>query len=792
MSRSNGKPTGTIPTGATLKRTTLNTYYTPAGTSSDAYHQASSWQRTGTTHTGIKRDSLHVAKIQVTSGSPLSQRRLTYDNAVTTGNVTRQESWDSVTQAWLPILHTYDSHGNHTSTTDANGTKTTFAYGSISYQKNSLTQTVSNLYLTQRVEAVHDASATTETSVARTIGYDYDFWTGAVLETTDRDNSVKTDVTVDGIGRPTLVKEAFGVSAVERHTETEYCDADRRIMVRADVASQGGGEMVTVTDYDPLGRVRGTRRYESEPDADADCDGDDAGASSLQTQTRYQFSGANSYGLSSNPYRAAASSGAGTESTMGWTRSKQDQLGRVLEVESFQGAALPSPWGSNTTSTGKTVSAYDAEYTTVTDAAGKLRRSRVEGLGRLVQVDEPNSAGALGTTAAPHQKTVYAYDALSNLTSVTQGTQTRSFTYSSLSRLTSADNPESGELDYGYDKNGNLTGKVDDRSVTVTYEYDKLNRLTKRTYSGGPAEAQSTEQVNLSYDDCGSYSKGRLCGVESLDTDLAEFSSTHYTSYDALGRVLESSQRTDGKTYLVSYGYDRAGNLTSQAYPSGKTIETEYDDAGRVVGVKEQGGSYYAGGSAASDHIEYAAHGARQQIKLGNGLYQERRFNSRLQPTQIGLGQTSTGLTTALGTTHSNRLLLDYCFSGTNHNCDNATSSNNGNLLGQRIRVGTSLDLRQSYTYDSLNRLSSAGESSGQTGVWSQSYSYDRFGNRAVTGAASYRPHATLTPQALTSFDTATNRLTGGTVAVSYDSGGNLTTDWGGRDLPVRWETTGW
>ena len=123
--------------------------------------------------------------------------------------------------------------------------------------------------------------------------------------------------------------------------------------------------------------------------------------------------------------------------------------------------------------------------------------------------------------------------------------------------------------------------------------------------------------------------------------------------------------------------------------------------------------------------------------------------------------------------------MLDYCFSGTNTACDNATASNNGNLLGQRIRTGT-LDLRQAYSYDSLNRLTGASESGGGT-AWSQTYAYDRFGNRAVTGTASYRPQATLTPQALTSFDTATNRLTGGTVTVLHDSTGNLTRDWGGR-----------
>ncbi len=34
----------------------------------------------------------------------------------------------------------------------------------------------------------------------------------------------------------------------------------------------------------------------------------------------------------------------------------------------------------------------------------------VDGLGRLVRVDEPNSSGSLGTTSSPNQATSYLYN----------------------------------------------------------------------------------------------------------------------------------------------------------------------------------------------------------------------------------------------------------------------------------------------------------------------------------------------------------------------------------------------
>ena len=99
-------------------------------------------------------------------------------------------------------------------------------------------------------------------------------------------------------------------------------------------------------------------------------------------------------------------------------------------------------------------------------------------------MDEPTgSPPALGTVGSPNQGTSYTYSALDNLTGVAQGSQTRTFAYDSLSRLTSARNPESGTIAYTYDNNGNLTQRTDARRVVTAYTYDGLDRLTRRSYS---------------------------------------------------------------------------------------------------------------------------------------------------------------------------------------------------------------------------------------------------------------------------------------------------------------------
>lgn len=103
----------------------------------------------------------------------------------------------------------------------------------------------------------------------------------------------------------------------------------------------------------------------------------------------------------------------------------------------------------------------------------------------------------------------------------------------------------------------------------------------------------------FTYDSCGANSMGRLCSTAANDSTGATISSTALTVYDTLGRIRESRQTTAGQTYIVGYNYNLADSLTSQTYPSGRVITTEYDEAGRIAGVRKSSGQFYAGLSEA-------------------------------------------------------------------------------------------------------------------------------------------------------------------------------------------------
>ena len=389
------------------------------------------------------------------------------------------------------------------------------------------------------------------------------------------------------------------------------------------------------------------------------------------------------------------------ENGLEWTTPAYDDLGRTVSVTTPDSAVVTTAYSLATSGSqiGTTV--------TVTDQAGKLRRSITNALGQLTRVDEPNAAGQLGSVSSPNQYTAYSYDVLNNLTTVNQGVQTRTFTSNSLSKLISETNPESGTTSYEFDNNGNVTKKTDARGISANMTYDALNRIIEKSYSG--ESGYTTPTISYTYDEY-SGAKGRLTTVSSLN------SKSEYLSFDATGHVLESRQTTDGEVYDFQYTHNLAGMLVEQTYPSGRKARNLIDSNGDLSSVQSRRNENYGYWNYAH-HFTYNAAGDVTSLQLGNGLWQSNQFNSRRQMTAVYLGSTPST---------SNMLKLVYDF---------GTTQNNGDLLSQVITVPTvgvesGFTATQNYTYDSLNRLKAANETVNSAETWKQVFTFDRYGNR--------------------------------------------------------------
>ncbi len=651
----------------------------------------------------------------------------------------------------------YDTLGNVISTKDPRGNVSTISYqddfgvgaapGSGSGGSNGATFALPTLIT---------SPPPNPSEPAHTARSQYDFNTGLLTGFKDRNGTITQTIYNDAFDRPTQVKAALGLG-LENHTAMYYAPqtnpfgitlTNNDVLSAKDQAAIDDGNLRSWTKTDGFGRT-----IESWTHAPDELYQGSPVSGDIVVKANYDGLGRTKQ--TSNPFRPAV-----LTETAQYTTTGYDLAGRVTTVTTPDNAVVTS--------------AYDGPRVLVIDQAGMERLSKTDGAGRLTDVWEIRSTdtvtGTEPVTFPNHSevqagyRTKYSYDVLDDLVEAKQEigtvgtTQTRTFVYDGLKRLTRAINPESGTIDYTYDLNSNLNTKLDARSITTTYNYDALNRVKDRTYTNDP---QNTPAVFYSYDGqtlptgAPSFAPGSSIG-RLVSTTYGGASAGNYQGYDQLGRVNVSYQQTDSQNYgFTNYSYNIASEMTSETYPSGRVVVTDYDTAGRVAGVKNQTtGLYYAGatGSDATNRILYASHGAVSKMKLGNGKWEHTNFNNRLQPIEIGLGTSGTD---------SSLLRLDYGY-GT-------TTTNNGNLISQNIVIGATT-ISQSYVYDSLNRLQSASENSGAS--WSQTYAYDRYGNRWVSASPGYTLNS-LTPQLQGDFNATTNRI----VLSQYDGAGNQIVD---------------
>jgi len=468
-----------------------------------------------------------------------------------------------------------------------------------------------------------------------------------------------------------------------------------------------------------------------------------------------------------NPYYSSGySPGNPINPTGFWTTRTFDNLGRVKIVTMPSGDASPS-------STTTVQTDYAGTVTTVTDQSGKQRRQITDGLGRVVRLHEPDANGSLGAVGAPAQETTYEYDTLDNLIHITQGAQQRYFKYDSLSRLTyerqvEQDTPftttdsVAGNNQWSrkliYNSNGLVTDAYDARQINTHISYDGLNRVSLVTYS------DSTPAVNYTYDQArsGFFNQGRLTTVTTAAAGQTP-STTNEFDYERVGRVAGQRQKIGTATYPLSYGYNLAGLLLSERYPSGRSVNYGYDEGARLATVTDSAGVPYASG------FTYAPHGGLSSETFGNAAVHTLAYNSRLQASQIKLKQSATG---------PELQRFDYAYGQATQSTGAVDVTRNNGQIG---RVDSFTDgtkqWDQRFTYDSLGRLSLAAEFRGDNAqlTWQTHYDYDRYGNRFQYQQNVGVGYTTVLPGDV---DANRNRfISSGATPTTYDPAGNILTD---------------
>jgi RHS repeat-associated protein len=605
------------------------------------------------------------------------------------------------------------------------------------------------------------------------VKYCYDYSKGLQLSSTD-ENSQKTSYAyVDSLDR--LTQASYPDQGQSSYTYNDAAPSPSVTTSRKITSTQS---MTTVSVMDGLG-------HPVETELTSDPDGTDYTVTTLDGLARPLHS--------YNPTRCSTPTTNCGESTWGYTTTVYDALGRTCLVAPPD-ATPPTSYVCPTTRPADTVlTTYSGNTTTTTDEAGVSRESVTDGLGRLTQAFE-NPAGL-------DYETDYTYDPLNNLLTVNQkgGTtnsalwRTRTFTYDSLSRLTSAINPESNTVTatgatlattYTYDGNGNLLQKTSlapdqtgATTVTLSYCYDALNRVTGKAYTAQTCSGGLLPSPLVSYYyDQASYSGLTISNGIGLRTGMSDQAGTEAWSYDSMGRPLVDQRTTNSLTKSTTYVYAPYvdGSVNTITYPSGRTMTYSTGGAERLLSVQDNSTSVYYANPA-----HYAPPGSLSSLTNGAALYSTQLYNSRLQPcwlyTTTGTALPTNTACTASDPTPGNILDLNYNF--------NFGSTDNGNVIG--ITNNRSTTRSQSFAYDSLNRIA-IGESTSTyatspANCWGESYFFD---NNSTSGQGAWgNLTSTLPPSSAyngcvqesnLSVTVAANNQLSQSSNFCYDSAGNL------------------
>jgi RHS repeat-associated protein len=293
--------------------------------------------------------------------------------------------------------------------------------------------------------------------------------------------------------------------------------------------------------------------------------------------------------------------------------------------------------------------------------------------GQIDAVTEPNDQGS----ATPTTDLVYSTDGKAHLTSVNRPTplgdesftwdavsrpnvltdgkgQTADYDFDKMDRLTKITYSGGGSVTFVYDDNGNLTSRNDTGHGLTSYVYDKLNRLSTETFPGSRTNTYTYDAVgNLkTFQDAGGT-----------------------TTYNYGPSNLLDSMQSPGDPAAITFGYDDDNRRVLTTYPTsgGNRVKmtATYDNPGRLEAIKAE----------------------KVDPSTGNILATLSHFS------YVYGGQ---GACSAIG--------------------------GESNLRMQMVDKAVSPNKTTSYCYDKLNRLTKAVESSGGS-----TYEYQYDGNSNIT-----------------------------------------------------------
>ncbi|MCX2185036.1 VCBS repeat-containing protein [Streptomyces sp. SKN60] len=536
---------------------------------------------------------------------------------------------------------------------------------------------------------------------------------GVTLASEDVNGRITT-TTYDQLGRPLTLK-----TAGEADTTISYA--------RTPVTGGSNGQTVTTT------KAGTTTKVTTDPLGRAVSSGATAFDGNTATSTT-------AYDLLGRKASETAAAPGGT------TRYEYDTLDRPIKT------ILPD---------GKTITTDNTfSKTTTTDAAGLKKEISFDLDGRMTKSTSYLTSGST-TTAVP---TTFGYAPFGLLAKTTDDKgNTTVFGYDVRGRRTSIDDPDKGTTTTHYYGTGLVRDETHAKSGhTTSFTYDDLGRKISQTSEDGTSTYEW---------DTAAHGIGQMATA----TNQADNITTAFR-YDAQGRPAGTDWTVSGTRYSTDTTYDSSGRAATLTYPDAPgrtraggnafTITYGYNTAGQLKTLTDTtgGGHNITSPTTGSPQTLWTV-GSRKpagdlaSATLGNGTSITRAYDPN------GTGRT-TNITATTSAAQGSAKRLDLAY----------TYTDNG-----RVKTRTQDDTRgkrtETYTYDTLDRLTNWNLQNGTAQAIDHGYTYDTLGN--ITPAGQDRTYGKpdtgglARPHLLATNDAGT---TGGVMSYDYDSEGRQTT----------------
>ena len=468
---------------------------------------------------------------------------LSYGSSPTKGDVTTKQ--DYLAGGNNPTTtYQYDMYGNVIQETDPRGFSATYTFGTV------------------------DTTSTFVDKITNpknhSFSYTYDLGTGNTLTETDQ-NGMVTTYTYDVFGR--IVKQISPYDSASFPTlEYEYSldgVAPEKVTIKQREINGTSNTLDTSYFYDGFGNVVQFKKEAEE---------------SQQIIVDTYYDSESRISTVSNPYFSITISSYTTPNiSVKNTTYTYDPLSRLTLVNNPDG-------------TQRNIS-YQRSKVTYFDENNHKKINVLDAYGQITDVVEYVGRNYFTTT--------YKYDAAGDLHAINDSyNDVVRYTYDTLGRKTRENSQNLGQWEYSYDENSNLIYKKDNRNISISIQYDSLNRIIVKN--------SSSQNITYFYD---------IEKNNTLSAVIAPSYQRNYT-YDQRYRIETETKVIDESKFSTELTYDSADRITSQKNPDNAQTIYIYNQQGLLETI-----------SGVLNDINYSAIDFPIKRSYANNLISEFSYN---------------------------------------------------------------------------------------------------------------------------------------------------------------------